>query len=211
MGLGFSQTIPLEVRLAGSEDKGPHQGMLYGTIPGRNIIVGGFETIEFSEGDELVVKSTIGSHVIGFWAKVEQCVAGREKLYLLTYPKQVDELNLRKTERVNVMIPVEMNHAAGGAGETEEINFKGLLLNISDGGCLLRSERPWPDDLHCGLKFTLPGEADSFILSGEVVRLNGEGNRVGNFGVQFGNGPINARALKELRDWIAEKRTFLMC
>ena len=168
MAFSFSRTLPLEVRLAGAGDNEQHDGCVYGTIPGRNLIVGGFASTEFSVGDELVVKSNVGSHIIGFWSTVERCLGGEEKLYLLSYPKQIEELDLRKSERLNVIVPVEMHLATGSAMEA---NFEGLLLNISDGGCLLSSERDWSQDLQCELKFALPGTTDAFVLSGRVIRM----------------------------------------
>jgi hypothetical protein len=153
----------------------------------------------------------VGSHVIGFWAKVEQRVDGGERLYLLSYPKQVEELDLRNSKRMDVMIPTERGLAVEEVGVVGEMRFEGLLVNISDGGCLLCSVCNWSEDLQCVLRFTLPGAVESFVLSGEVVRMGREGDRIGNIGVQFENGAANSGALKELRDWISEKRTYLMC
>ena len=93
MVAGLSQSYAIEVQLA-ADDLATYKGRLFGSVPGRNLIAGGFEGVDFKEGDELVVKATIGSHVIGFWRKVEQRFDGKEKLYLLSYSRQVEELNL---------------------------------------------------------------------------------------------------------------------
>lgn len=211
MAVGLSQTHAMEVRLAGSDDSAVHEGRLFGAIPGRYLIVGGFEGVEFREGDDLVVKTTVGDHVIGFWAKVEERIDGKEKMYLLSYPRQIEELDLRKTERVNVMIPTEVRLSGGSGSGLIDMKFDGFLLNLSDGGCLLSSEKDWPEDLRCELKFALPGASETFAVAGNVVRMNREGERVANFGFEFGEGAGNSTALNEIREWISEKRTYLMC
>lgn len=211
MALGLSRTYAMEVRVAGSEDSVQHEGTLFGAVPGRYLIAGGFEGAEFKEGDELVVKMTIAGHGIGFWAKVEERIDGKEKLYLLSYPRQVEQLNLRKAERLNVKIPAEVRLSGGAGGGFIDMEFDGFLINLSDGGCLISSERDWPEDLSCELKYSLPGISDTFVVLGQVVRMNKEGERVANFGVQFGGGAGNATALDEIRGLISEKRTFLIC
>ena len=72
MGAAFLQTLAIEVQLAGSKDDVRREGTLYGVIPGRHLIVGGFGGSKFAEGDELVVKAAIEGHVVGFWAKIEK-------------------------------------------------------------------------------------------------------------------------------------------
>ena len=211
MAAGLSRTHAMEVRLAGSDDSVTHEGRLFGAVPGRYLIAGGFGGVEFKEGDELVVKTTIGGYVIGFWAKVEQRFDGKERLYLLSYPRQVEELNLRKAERLNVMIPVEMQLSGGAGSSFVHVKAEGFLLNLSGQGCLLSSERDWPEDMRCELKFSLPGERETFAVTGQVVRMNREGERVANFGVQFGEGAGNSAALVEIREWISGKRAFLTC
>lgn len=209
MAASFSQTFPMEVQLAGSRNAPRRQGVLYGSVPGRFLIAGGFEEGEYSEGDELIVKTTVGGHVIGFWAKVESRIDVKERLYLLSYPEQVEQIEFRETDRVNVMIPAEISIYSGMEGRSKSVKFEGVLLNLSDKGCCLSSKGDWPNDMHCELKFALPGGGDTFALSGQVIRMNREGERLAKIGVQFFDGKESSSIMKDLQDWLTEKRAFL--
>ena len=209
MGAAFSRTCAIEVQLAGLKDSVWRKGTLYGVIPGRHFIAGGFWDSKYAEGDELVVKATMEGHVIGFWAKIEKHIEGENGLYLLAYPEQIDQLDLRMSQRLNVMIPAEMRLTGGKGGALKDLRFEGMLLNISDGGCLLSASGEWPAELPCELKFALPGEDHFFALAGQVVRLNKDGARTAKFGVQFCGGRSNAVALNEIQQWISDKKPYL--
>ena len=211
MAVGLSQTYAMEVRLAESDDSVKHEGRLFGAVPGRYLIAGGFGEADFKEGDELVVKTTIGGHVIVLWAKVEKRIDGKERLYLLSYPQQIEKLDLRKAERLNVMIPVEMRLSGGAGSSFVEIKAGGFLLNLSDRGVCSAVKGTGRSTCICELKFSLPGVSELFVVSGQVVKMNREGERVANFSVQFGEGARDSTALDKIREWISEKHTFLVC
>ena len=210
MAGGFAQTHPMVVQLAGSGDGAQYEGLLYGGVPGRYLIAGGFGEA-FEVGQELIVKTTIGGHVVGFWAKVEVCVAAAEEIYLISYPEQVERLDLRRSQRMNVFIPARVEIAAENGHSGKAMRFEGVLVNLSGEGCCLSSEGNLPDNLQCRLTFSLPGDDGSFLLTGNVTRTRvGEApGTVTQAGVEFGGDKDNAAALHQIRAWISANKQYV--
>ena len=66
------------------------------------------------------------------------------------------------SQRLNVTIPAKTRLTGGKGGALNDLQFEGMLLNISDGGYVLSASGEWPVELHCELIFALPGEDHFF-------------------------------------------------
>ena len=197
----ITQNLPLMVQWPG-EEKGPrYAGVLYGSIPGQRLIAGGFQDVAFSVGDELILRTVLENHVIGFWATVVEKIEVGGALYFLSYPEQVESVDLRKTNRLNVFVPVEIE-VSTGEGESERLHIlQGALVDLSGSGCRLAGKNDLRDVSRCKLTFTLPGSGQVYILDGKVVH----GQGAGKAGVEFVRDGSNAPIVSEVKSWVASQ------
>lgn len=207
MSVIFAQNYPLTVERPGEKEEQPWAGTLYGSIRGRCLMVGGFSGGEFSVGEELLVRMSLESHIVGFWATVTEKLETIETIYLLSYPEHVEYLNWRKSPRVKVFIPAEIQLSSTIDGEPCA-NFQGVLLDLSGKGCCISSQDQLPETLHCNIKFSLPGSDESFQLSGDIVRKYAPNEQVSNIGVNFGSGPENKSAMDQIGHWVSSNKDF---
>ncbi|MCZ6474358.1 MAG: PilZ domain-containing protein [SAR324 cluster bacterium] len=208
MPVNFSQNFPLTVERPGQNEEQRWAGTLYGSIRGRCLMVGGFSGREFSVGEELLVRTSLESHIVGFWATVTDKLETMETIYLLSYPEHVEYLDWRKSPRINVFIPAEIElSSSAGSGEPYS-KFHGVLLNLSGNGCRVSSQDELPETLHCNIKFSLPGSDESFQLSGDIVRKYMPSQQVSSIGVNFGSRPENKPATDHIGHWISSNKAF---
>lgn len=204
----FTPSFDLTVERPG-EEEGRHNGRLYGSIGGECLIAGGFGEFELTPGEELIVRAAIGGHIIGFWAQVVEKVERAGTFYLLSYPEQVEKLDLRKTERMDLFVPAHIElRRENGQGERLE-TFEGALVNLSGDGCCLSAGASLDENLWCTLSFTLPGSQEVFQVQGRVVRKNASETERGRVGVQFAKSGSNAPAVGEIREWLTSSINLL--
>jgi hypothetical protein len=160
-------------------------------------------------GEELIVRASVEGHVIAFWATVIEKIERAGTFYLLSYPEQVETLDLRRAERMNVFVPTRIElKREDSTGEQLEA-FEGALVNLSRDGCCLSAGNTLDENLWCKLSFTLPGRDEVFEVEGRVVRkIGGEGD-VARMGVQFAKGSKNVPIMGELQQWLSSNIAFL--
>ncbi len=198
----LTRNIALTVERPGREEEGRHAGMLYGSISGDCLIAGGFEGFEPEVGEELILRASVEGHVIGFWSRVMEKVERAGTFYLLSVPEQVETLDLRKAERMNLFVPAKVELRRGNApGEAVE-SFQGALVNLSRDGCCLAADGDLEEDLWCTLNFSLPGGTSVYQVEGRVVRKLSEGKHP-QVGVEFAKGKDNYSAVGESGNWLA--------
>lgn len=204
----FTPSYQLTVERPGPEE-GRHNGVLYGSISGQCLIAGGFGSLQLTPGEELIVRAAIGGHIIGFWAKVTERIDRAGTFYLLSYPEQVETLDLRKAERMDLFVParIELRRENGQGDQVD--SFEGALVNLSGDGCCLSAGTALGENLWCTLSFTLPGSGEVFQVEGRVVRKNPSAGELGRVGVEFAKGGENAPAVGEIRDWLASSIALL--
>lgn len=204
----FTPSFQLTVELPGDNEV-RHSGVLYGSIGGECLIVGGFADFTPTTGEELIVRAAIGGHIIGFWAQVIDKIERAGTFYLLTYPEQVEKLDLRKAERMDLFVPTRIElRRENGQGERVD-SFDGALVNLSRDGCCISAGAALDENLWCTLSFTLPGSQEVFQVQGRVVRKKpgaGEKERVG---VEFAKSGPSAPAVGEIRDWLSSSIALL--
>lgn len=121
--------------------------------------------------------------VYGFGSEVVWNLSAPYRLLFLKYPKSIESLNLRKAQRVDCFLPIEL----GGAGsDGEYIRVTGMMLNLSAGGCQLvldskEDENGLPSfsvDEKVELTFTMMGTDMPIALTGKVKNISLHKNRM---------------------------------
>lgn len=204
----FPRNLPMLVQRRGGESAPQHQAVLYGTVGTERLIVGGLTDAVYEEGEELVVRMMLRNNAVGFRSRVEAVTDVDQNLYFLSYPQFMDSLDLRKSQRLGVLIPAEVQFS--GTDDTEESLvhlLEGVVLDISGDGCRLGSKRPIPANASVSLTFSLPGDRFVYRVEGKVLR---KANRKQAFvqGVQFPRTPRNLPAMLDLGRWVQQHLVF---
>ncbi len=197
----FTENLPLTVQRPPRAGGGAAEGVLYGSVQGEYLIAGGFGKFELEIGEELMVRIASSGQMLGFWTKVLDRIDRRGTLYLLSFPEQVDALNMRKAERMNLFVPVQIRLTGGSGDGHLERFFEGALVNISVDGCRLNAKTMFEDNPWCELRFRLPGVDEEFVVSGRVLRGAGA-HPVAGVGVEFQQEGESFAAFGAIREWI---------
>jgi len=149
----------------------------------------------------------LGSNAVGFRTRVEEVAHVHEQIYFVTYPQYMESLDLRKSDRLSVLIPAEVQFSIGDSPEGVMHLLEGIVLDLSGDGCRLGSKRPIKPNTEVNLAFTLPGDRFVYRLEGRVRRQN---NRKQAFvqGVQFPRTARNLPAMLDLGRWVDQHLTF---
>ncbi len=120
-----------------------------------------------------VVRFIHEGNVFGFSAYIIAPIRQPFPLVFLTYPDELESLNLRTNPRYPVRIEATYTYqtpegSAPGMGT-------GLILNISEGGCLLEGEQFFDPGSRLTLSFTIPPQETVQELEVEVKRLRKKG------------------------------------
>lgn len=121
--------------------------------------------------------------VYGFSSEVTWNLTAPFRLLFLKYPRNIETLNLRKAQRVDCFLPVDVGHS--GEGE-QYSSTSGMMLNLSAGGCQLvidgsRDDTTLPtysvDEL-VDVSFTMVGTDKSLRLKGKIKNISLHRNRM---------------------------------
>ena len=209
----FLKSYPLSLQRGSDPDSPRLTGQVVGTIDSERIIVGGIGIGQLAGGDEVVARMVVGSEALGFRTQVmEVCAGGPSVLLLLAMPEQVETINLRKGERLNVFVPADVHYSRSGndaesAGDVALL--QGRMLNLSREGCCLSTKRPLSVNHPIRLAFALPGARHTYRLPAQVLRHMGT-PREGVFvqGVQFEKQTEHLPVLADLQQWITQNLSY---
>lgn len=131
----FSPAIgtPVTLQMASG---GQHRftATLFGALPGASILVhlapGVLARTELKEDDGLVARCLVGREIVGFRTAVLQVCAQPYAYLHLSYPDDVQRVEIRKNERVPVSIPAQV-HASGASA------ISATLVDLSASGAQL--------------------------------------------------------------------------
>jgi hypothetical protein len=120
-----------------------------------------------------VVRFIHDGNVFGYSGHIIAIIKKPFPLVFLTYPDQLESLNLRTNPRYPVRIEVTYAH------QTPEgpapVTGTGLIINISEGGCLLEGEDFYDQGSRLTLSFTIPPQEAIQELEVEVKRVRKKG------------------------------------
>ncbi|MGC2697821.1 MAG: sigma 54-interacting transcriptional regulator [Candidatus Angelobacter sp.] len=97
-------------------------------------------------------------------------------------------MNQQRYYRAQIELPIKMKYA--------NEHFDATLLNISAGGAGVKTEKPLKSGAPVSLLFPIPGIEDQAEFSGRVTWTN----KVGQYGIQFGDLPASLRT--SLQRWL---------
>jgi c-di-GMP-binding flagellar brake protein YcgR len=127
IGLG----TPMQIQLGGMD--GPFKSSLVGMVREKFVMIqlpmmtGILNKLH--DGNRVTARYLYSGSIYGFHSTVLAFITKPAPLLFLTYPKIVEILDLRQCKRVDCFFPVN--------AKIQEKEYKGLILDISTGGCKL--------------------------------------------------------------------------
>ena len=180
--------------------------MLIGHLGTRYFLVTEIEETVFEEGDPLIVRMVTAGRVVGYETMVASVIDTPVKLYFLAYPQSVQIVNLRKSGRLQVFFPGEIQ-ALIDVEEDQIALLKVMLLNLSSGGCYFSSSHGVDSPAKIKLSFSFPGETHTHYLGGTVLE-SGTSDSVYTHRVQFDGTVQNLPITHEIDRWIIQNQTY---
>jgi len=140
----------LEFRLKGNVEK--TKTNLIGYSPGRYLVIStpriSGASFTYGTGTQpLVVRYFLDGSVFGFESNILRMVGAPFNVSFLSYPAKIEEVSLRKSRRLQVVIPVERD----GKHNPSE-----MIVNLSDDGALLQLKDQVSIDDEMNITFSLP-------------------------------------------------------
>jgi len=184
---------------------------LIGMMPKSYLIVHtpvmtGIEYI-LSEGREVVLRYVYLGEVYGFHSTVLRSITTPSKITFLSYPQQIEKINLRKKPRIRCFIPASLHH--------EQDELKGVIKNLSIEGIKFTTKavedsqiRQIPVGKDITICFPLLGIEGVQVLNGKIRNKSGEQDEM-DFGIEFNKrdakiiGMIDAY-IKQVRDYVED-------
>lgn len=149
------------------------------------------------EGGPITVRYVYGGNVYGFSSTILSYVGKPALIVFLAYPTSVEMLNLRKAQRLECLLPAVI-HISGK-------EFKGVILDISVGGCRVYTEYDERDyvsidvEKDIQLSFQLTGTAEDQIINGQVQNVRKD-NKLAEIGIQFDE--ENVEIIEKVKEYI---------
>jgi hypothetical protein len=188
-GLGSSRS-----RLVGME---PGNFLIILTPPIANI---GSKLYQKNHG---IVRYLFSGRVYAFRSTLLSLIKDPYRLAILTYPASIENINLRKDERISSLIAAEMS--------AKEQSYEGIISDISNGGCSFEfnksDQRAFPDirvldEVVISMLLKETSSATVFNATVRGVRMDNENMLAG---IQFtlsGFRDTDEKSARELRDYL---------
>jgi c-di-GMP-binding flagellar brake protein YcgR len=156
--------------------------VLIGARPGRYLIFDMPKVnnmpVKLDEGSRWSITFITNGRIFTFNGEVIGSCYRPFPLVFFTYPETIEISNLRNDKRYPVNIPITLNTA----NDTPELITKGLLLDLSWGGCLTASTVEIPKDVTLLMNLYLDG---SNTIEGLMVEKKSCRNKQGTFYTGF--------------------------
>lgn len=128
-----------------------------------------------AEGSSLIVRYAFLGDVCRFNTDVLGSNRNPFKVTFLSYPDVVEKIEFRETQRVHCLFPATLDYG--------ELEIKGMITDISLGGCKFRTEAieqieglMLKKEGDVSLKFQLPGHAGTKRFSGKIKKVEFDTN-----------------------------------
>jgi c-di-GMP-binding flagellar brake protein YcgR len=131
-----------------------------------------------------IVRFVTDGKVYAFQSFILKVIKHPFSFLLIAYPQSVDQVNLRSSDRYRVKLDV--SYSQNGQDSSDDDRSKGQLIDISEGGCLLKATAPCALETTLCLFFTLPEIGDIKDLEASVQRIN-KGEDDYELGLRFSN------------------------
>ncbi len=129
-GIRINAELGCEIFLQVQGFKKRLSSYLVGIIPGSNLIIKTPPLADvqdvLTDGSSVVLRYVHLGQVYGFRSTILRSIIQPSRVTFLSYPDNIEKINLRKIPRVSCYIPATV--------EYQEITVKGVVMNISRGG-----------------------------------------------------------------------------
>ena len=183
-----------------------HTGFLIGNIKDQSLIIGGFDPIQFSIGEIIILRMAQDNHLVGFETEVEGKYSN-PLFYLVKFPLKIESLNLRKSHRVQAFFPGDISIPEKKSFPEETHIFKTRILDISKGGCSCSTKTKLQADFDVQISFTLPGEQRIQSIKGVVIDSIAAGN-VYDSRIKFFQEDSDLPIIEEISRWVNDSLSF---
>jgi len=127
------------------------------------------QIIPLKEGREIVIRYIQEGAVYGFASKVMRGIGQPFNLAILQYPTAIEEVSLRRSPRIPVVIPVER----------DGVQRKGeMIVNLSSGGAAVLLNQMVQMEDTFNLSFTLPNGTFIKNLAVSVMRIEASSGKI---------------------------------
>jgi len=155
-------------------------------------------------GTPCIISYLHDGKLVGYHSEIRDLTLSPVPLMFIAYPKLVEEMHLRKHERVSSNEPILLMRTGAGNASASTLStgdyLGGLLKDLSEGGCsVLLAQRPsWlRSGITVRLEFELPGLGHITNLTG-IVKSAEVRNGGDMIGVEF---RFNELEYIEYRGW----------
>lgn len=149
------------------------------------------------ENREITVRYFSEGTVYGFRSSLITYLSKPEPILFISYPTNVEIMELRKNRRINCNIPAKIYH--------QDQDYQGLILDISIQGCrifidgLKKSEiNKFEQDTPIYLVLSMLAEKDNVQIKGIIKNVNNQQNSL-FLGIQFDS---QSESLKPVSDYL---------
>lgn len=198
--------LPIAIQ-RGQDTQNRVRGHLLGQVSPDLLLLLGPAEFALAPGEHIVVRTLQSGKALGFTTVVRQSVERPVRLYFVEMPKDLEVLNLRKSDRIDVFVPVDVRFASGKGDEENTMLLQGNMLDISGGGCRVFTKRSIPPSTVVNVSFTLPGERHRCDVSGSVLEAFAQ-NAVHGQRIKFFASEKNVEDLAEIKRWVNQNVVF---
>ena len=199
LSIGFGTRLQTQLGKKGDELK--IASILVGIVPDESLMirvpsVPGILN-KLIEGEPITVRYIYGGNVYGFSSTIMSYVGKPALIVFVTYPASVEILSLRKAQRLECLLPAAIRMAGK--------EFRGVILDISVGGCRVSTEYEERDyifidvEKNVQLSFQLTGTAEDQIINGRVQNVRKD-NKLAEMGIQFD--AENVEVIDKIKEYI---------
>ena len=190
-----------------SYDDQRHTGFLIGNIKDKSLIIGGFDPVQFSVGEKIILRMAQDNHLVGFETEVEEKLSD-PPIYLIKFPQTIESLDLRKSYRVQAFFPGNIYISGPTIGPEETQILKTRILDVSKGGCSCSTKTKLQAESDVKISFTLPGEQRIQSIKGVVIDSIAAGN-VYDGRIRFIQEDRDLPIIEEISRWVNESISFV--
>jgi len=176
------------------------RGVLAGNVKNELLLVEMLSTADLLVGDLVQVRMAWGPQLGTFETRIAKLMK-EPRLCFLEFPENVHLVNLRRTPRLTVFFPAEAELTGAGISGTRVLKVR--MMDLSAGGCSLRSRAEIPEDAQVRVAFMLPGDLTVNTLKAKVIDCELMG-RTFQTRIKFLQDPGTAPTLKEIAKWVDE-------
>lgn len=144
-------------------------------------------------GNQVVVRYLQAGAIFGFQAKLLGVTSAPKKLIFISYPRIIEEHNVRSEKRISCFLPART--------KVDDKENRGAVLDMSRHGCryvvkhskVRKTKDLFQVDGQIELAFQLPGMEGEQSLTGTIRNVRKDGDEL-SVGIEFGDVDSEAKA-----------------